>query len=53
MAPSKEQIKDLGKAAVEKGKGAVDTAKELYEKPTEKSKELAEAAMQKGKEAAE
>ena len=40
LAPSKEQIKEVGNAAMEKGQQAMQTAKEVYERPAEKSKEL-------------
>ena len=44
LAPSKEQVKQVGNAVMEKGQQAMQTAKEVYERPAEKSKELAGTA---------
>ena len=44
LEPSKEQVKEVGHAAKETGQQAMQTAKEVYERPAEKSKELAGTA---------
>jgi hypothetical protein len=48
-------MKEIAPGAYEKGKqfvgGVIDTSKELYERPAEKSQEIADAALSKGKEA--